>query len=77
MRQVKSRLKSACIRGEIRSKTHLESNVIVPHSNFELLFPDNVLFWPIGVVFPASAIGEYHISDEGSDASGGLLRDFA
>lgn len=73
---MKSSLESACIRDEICSKAHLESNVIIPHSNFEFLFPDNVLFWPIGVVFPTSAIDEYHISDEGL-ARGDLLCDLA
>ena len=32
--------------------SHFKGDVIVTNADFELLFSDNVLFWPIRVVFP-------------------------
>ena len=32
--------------------THLDRNVIVANTDFELLLANDVLLWPVGVVFP-------------------------
>jgi len=34
--------------------THFEGNMIISDADFELLLPDDVLFWPVRVIFPVS-----------------------
>lgn len=31
---------------------HLKCDVVIPDANFQLLFPDDVLFRGVGIVFP-------------------------
>ena len=33
-------------------ETHLERNMVVADADLELLLANNVLLWPIGVIFP-------------------------
>lgn len=40
--------------GVAQVTTNLERNVIVPDTNLQLLFADDVLLWPIGIVFPTN-----------------------
>ena len=35
-----------------RVVTYLEGDVVVPNANLELLFPNNVLLGPIGIILP-------------------------
>jgi len=35
-----------------RNQTYLKCDVVIPHSDLELLLPHDVLFWPVCVVFP-------------------------
>ena len=32
--------------------TYLECDVVISNTDLELLLPNNILFWPVRVVFP-------------------------
>jgi hypothetical protein len=46
--------KSVSVSGKKRSMegTYLERDMVIANTDLELLLPNNVLFWPVRVVFP-------------------------
>ena len=42
---------------------HLKSDVIVANANLELLLSDDVLFWPVRVIFPLCGGDQPHALD--------------
>ena len=53
------------------TRTYLESNVVIPHTNFELLFPDNILLWPFWVVFSVLWKKGFSLVSVGRKSTGG------